>query len=308
MTKSRRAWAGVFLVLIVTGFACRGERGPDPGSRNPDDLGWVDRAVDVGGHDLHLRCRGTGSPAIVLDTGLGETYRTWEPVIEELARELHVCVYDRAGYGESDAGPFPRSSERVAGELASLLIAADEARSHVLVGHSLGGVHTLIVADTHPELVSGVVAIDPPPPEFVAGNAFPGLAQMAEQQTLELRRQAQQQRDDGQAGYAAYFDSVASEHEMLLSGSAERYTGLKSLGEIPLIVIGAGLPNPALGDVADEFQSFWVRSNRGLATLSRNGSFVLARDSGHHVHLDSPQIVVDAVRRLAATNADGGGR
>ena len=52
-------------------------------------------------HKLHLDCRGTGSPTVVLDAGLGGSSLDWTLVQPELATTTRVCAYDRAGMGWS---------------------------------------------------------------------------------------------------------------------------------------------------------------------------------------------------------------
>ena len=70
----------------------------------------IDRQVSVGTHALHLYCQGRGNPTVVIDTGSGETYESWMPLIGKLAQETRVCAYNRAGYGQSEPGPLPRDS------------------------------------------------------------------------------------------------------------------------------------------------------------------------------------------------------
>ena len=43
--------------------------------------------VDVGGHRLHLRCAGSGTPTVVLESALGETGGYWEWISPAIARE-----------------------------------------------------------------------------------------------------------------------------------------------------------------------------------------------------------------------------
>src|SRR5690349_3405316 len=57
--------------------------------------------IDVGGYRLHLDCRGSGSPTIVLDAGLGGSSLDWSLVQPTLAHSTRVCSYDRAGMGWS---------------------------------------------------------------------------------------------------------------------------------------------------------------------------------------------------------------
>ncbi|MBA2525629.1 MAG: alpha/beta hydrolase [Pyrinomonadaceae bacterium] len=73
------------------------------------------------------------------------------------------------------------------------------------------------------------------------------------------------------------------------------------LGDIPLVVLLAkpGYGNPPRDISADD----WKRVNEekrqqkvGLTNLSRNGKLIVAEKSGHHIQLDEPYVVTDAVR------------
>ena len=71
------------------------------------------------------------------------------------------------------------------------------------------------------------------------------------------------------------------------------------LGDIPLAVILAGdYGKPPSGISVEE----WKRLNEEkrqqkaeFVTLSRNSRLIVAEKSGHHVALDEPQIVTDAI-------------
>ena len=55
---------------------------------------------------------------MVIEPGLGADWSSWAAVVSSLVPQ-RVCVYDRAGYGWSEAGPMPRTVERIVGELTS---------------------------------------------------------------------------------------------------------------------------------------------------------------------------------------------
>jgi pimeloyl-ACP methyl ester carboxylesterase len=123
------------------------------------------RLVDVGGFRLHLNCMGEGSPAVVLDAALGASSVSWSLVQPGLAAITRVCSYDRAGFGWSDAGPFPRTAGRMADELYTLLDRAGVAPPYVLVGHSFGGLVMRILAARHRAATAALVLVDPAHPE-----------------------------------------------------------------------------------------------------------------------------------------------
>lgn len=117
--------------------------------------------VDIGGFRLHLHCTGDGSPTIVLDAALGASSLSWSLVQPELARLSRVCSYDRGGFGWSDPGPMPRTADRIAEELHTLLERARVPPPYVLVGHSFGGLVALIFARRFRSVTSGLVLVDP---------------------------------------------------------------------------------------------------------------------------------------------------
>jgi pimeloyl-ACP methyl ester carboxylesterase len=261
----------------------------------------VDEMVDVGGHSLHIYCMGEGSPPVVIDVGFGDSYTNWRAIQEEVAQDMRVCTYERAGYGQSDPGPEPRHGQQVAGELKMLLENAGIEGPYVLVGHSLGGLNVQVFVDLYPDLVAGAVLLDPAPLGFITGERFPELYQMAEQETAGLLAVAENARgatDPEEKARASYFQTLASEHAMMMADSADQVTAIESFGETPLIVLASGEPNPTFGDSAEAFQQFWNEQSQALATKSANGAYILAEESGHHLYADVPDLVLDAIRQV----------
>jgi len=244
---------------------------------------------------------GKGSPTVVIDTGVGDTMERWQDFQSQAAEIRRVCTYDRAGYGSSEPGPLPRTSQRAAEELQQLLENAEVKGPYVLVGHSLGGLNMQVFADRYPNLVAGLILLDPAPLAFINGQSFPELYQMLEQQATELQSTAEAMRnskDTEAQAQANYLEAVASEHAALIAESASQVAAIMSFGDIPLIVIGSGKPNPAFGADAEAFQQFWIEQNRELAAKSTDGTFMLAQESSHYLHVDAPNVVLDAIRQM----------
>jgi pimeloyl-ACP methyl ester carboxylesterase len=263
----------------------------------------LDKQLDVGTHKLHIYCQGKGSPAIVIETGSGETYESWLPLIGELAHEARVCAYDRAGYGQSEPGPLPRDAGREADELRQLLQKSDLKGPYVLVGHSLGAINAQVFAGRYPTLVAGAVLIDPPPLGWIAGDAFPELRALYDQEAAALKSQGEalSRSSDPKDKVAADFCAmVAAEMTELVRTSAHQAAAIPSFGDLPLTVIASTKPNPQFGASAEAFQQFWIAQSEELARKSTHGAFIRADGSSHHIHLDAPQLVLDAVRGIIA--------
>lgn len=100
---------------------------------------------------------GPGAATIVLVHGSLDRSAAFARVQRHL-EDLHVLRYDRRGYGRSlDTGPAPSFDAQV-DDLAEVV----DGTPAVIVGHSLGGVIALALAQRRPELVRAVVAYEAP--------------------------------------------------------------------------------------------------------------------------------------------------
>ena len=133
------------------------------------------KLYDVGGHRLHLDCRGHGGPTVVLSNGLGEISGSWARIAGQVAATTRVCAYDRAGQGWSDDSDSPQDGVTAAKDLHTLLGKAAEKGPFVLVGHSIGGTYAMTYAARYPGQVAGLVLLDSSSPEqFTRMPAYPG--------------------------------------------------------------------------------------------------------------------------------------
>jgi pimeloyl-ACP methyl ester carboxylesterase len=99
---------------------------------------------------------GGDGPPILLLHGLMGCAATWEPVAEWLCTHGRVHGLDARGHGRSEArGPW--TTERMATDAAELL---DEIGPAVVVGHSMGGLHGIVLAARRPDLVRALVVED----------------------------------------------------------------------------------------------------------------------------------------------------
>jgi pimeloyl-ACP methyl ester carboxylesterase len=86
--------------------------------------------ISVKGCQFAYEVIGTGSPTVVLETGVGAESSEWGPVAPIIARSDAVFRYDRAGRGESDPGQGNHDALTIADELNALL-PFDEERGRV---------------------------------------------------------------------------------------------------------------------------------------------------------------------------------
>ena len=250
----------------------------------------ADGVVRVDARDFAIRCEGEGAPTVVIDAGLGEASSEWAEIAVELSRTVPICTFDRAGYGGSDPGPMPRTPRANADDLRALLAAAGIRAPFVLVGHSLGGLNAQAYWRQYPEEVAGLVLFDPPPRAWLERRRFPGLWNMAVAAGEELSGGAEAARNQGSPD-AVRLTAMASEHNAMLRTGADA-AAVESFDALPLLVVAAERPNPAFGDSAAAYQTFWIDENRRLANRSSRGLLQVLDSVGHSMNREAPEAVV----------------
>jgi pimeloyl-ACP methyl ester carboxylesterase len=158
------------LASIGGGYQTLGEAADAKADPMPGQL------IDVGGHRLHLRCTGAGSPTVVLEPGAGEMSSNLGWIAPAVARDTRVCVYDRAGRGWSEPASSAQDGAQIATDLHTLLGRGHVPGPYVLAGHSFGGLYVLTFAARYPDEVAGMVLVDSTAPASAAkvGAASPG--------------------------------------------------------------------------------------------------------------------------------------
>ena len=68
-------------------------------------------------YQLYISESGSGVPAVVFESGLGEDLATWSNVQPQVALFARTMAYDGAGLGESNPSPHPKTVPEMAFEL-----------------------------------------------------------------------------------------------------------------------------------------------------------------------------------------------
>lgn len=270
---------------------------------------------------LHIDCSGQGSPAVILDAGLGGSSLEWVLVRHRLRTFTRVCSFDRAGYGDSDMGPRPRTSSRIANELYLLLQEADVDGPFILAGHSFGGYNMQLFARRYPYLTAGLVLVDASHPEQVERFSAPplnlvtapssrfGIVQFRDPPPphealpvaikLDIQRRAKR-----------WKTRRTLAHELLgFRDSASELRAAPPLKDVPLIVISRGRIDGRIDEKRTLMEKLWLEMQSELALESDTSAHLIARSSGHNVHIEQPDLVAYGVgllvRRFRERHAPG---
>lgn len=270
--------------------------------------------IDIGGYKLHIDCQGQGTPAVILDSGLGDSYISWRKVQPEIAKSTRVCSYDRAGLGYSDSSPHPRTSKDIAEELHALLQNAGINGPIVLVGHSMGGYDVRLFASHYRDQVVGMVLVDASHPD--QQNRFPPAMKdmpgtwLREAEFFEFTMPFGIPRllglcdpePDIRAAECNFHSAREAVAEMkAFSDSAAQAAATGPFGDMPLAVLSHDPDKPSSelpADLAKPTNDAWEKMQEELAHLSTRGTQEIAKNSAHYIQIDRPEVVIAAVRRV----------
>jgi pimeloyl-ACP methyl ester carboxylesterase len=263
---------------------------------------------------MHIYCTGTGTPAVILDSGLGDSFLSWRKVQPQIATFTRVCSYDRAGIAYSSPSSKPRTSRVIADELHALLHAVDVPGPYVMVGHSMGGYDVRVFASSYRSEVAGVVLVDAShpdqekrlPPELSSmEQSFRREAEFLEYtMPFGIPRLLSLCEDDAveRAADCNFHTAREGVEEMKTTSESASEAGASgTLGDLPLAVLSHD-PDKLLGDLPADLAKptnvAWEKMQEELAHLSSRGTQTIAKNSGHYVQIDRPELVVEAIRNV----------
>jgi pimeloyl-ACP methyl ester carboxylesterase len=276
--------------------------------------------VNVGDHRLHIHCTGQGSPTVIMEAGMSGWSTDWILVQPQISKTTRVCSYDRAGYGWSESGSQPRDSQQVSSELHSLLVGAEIQGKYLLVGHSLGGLFVQMYAKRYPKEIAGIVLVDSVHQaqsmrmkenvrrkfegdlttltRFSSIVAPTGLLRLTNQpETIIADKLPRDYQNMTRAmgfqtkAYRALADEMAAFQASQLE---VQRAGL--LPNVPITVLSStAVRDFPPGFSANQIKGLWDELQQELPSQATSAIHVIAKKSGHYIHLDQPELVIEAV-------------
>jgi pimeloyl-ACP methyl ester carboxylesterase len=253
-----------------------------------------------------MDCTGSGSPTLVLESGLGNEFLIWSKVQPTLSRTTRVCSYDRAGYGYSDAQPAPRDADHIAVELHNLLLQAKVSGPIILMGHSLGGIFIRDYATRYPEQVAGLIFVDASFPLHDHNPTFRivkprGITRLVTKLAFItnpsrlLGACSPSLPDSDPPGWKLaaedlchpQFGALDAESDSFeRSGEETVHTG--PYGSLPVLIFSH---DPARTKRAANWENAWNQMQDSLKALSTRSRRIVAKDSTHMVQLDRADLI-----------------
>jgi len=250
--------------------------------------------------------REAGQPVIVFENGHGVPMGNWDKVLPGASNLAPVVTYDRPGIGQSEAVDEMPTLKNVADRLVTILEQLDLPPPYLLVGHSLGGLYVRGFPIYHPELLAGLVIVDPA--DFTENHQnkrryyddlgweesrVDSLIQTFIDRRVE--RNAKSPLPIGREGQV--LEKIRDEEFQIISENP--------LPSIPVHIIAGGrfnLPKNLRSKAYDEEAVFRSKMNHRIIRWTEvvnsvdKGMFFYSANSGHYVQWDDPELVLASIK------------
>lgn len=264
--------------------------------------------VEIGpDRSLYLNCQGSGSPTVFIIPGKGSYAEAWNVVVPEddpvrsspydligqarlepspaatqptVAQTTRVCAYDRPNTrpdGDDRSTPIaqPHTVQQDVDDIVKLLSAAHISTPVVVAAHSYGGLIADLLARTHPELVRGLVMVDP------TSEFLPTLGTAAQNAAFY--------RDAGQPMPDPGSESFLAQEDFALVNAAP------PLPKVPAIVLSSDKFPPPAELKPDNYTLPQIHQANSLLADALGTVNVTTTDSGHNLMLYQPQLVANQI-------------
>jgi pimeloyl-ACP methyl ester carboxylesterase len=245
--------------------------------------------VQVGEYRLNFQVIEGGNLTILLEAGGGMDSREWNNIASKLARETGATIvsYDRAGFGKSDLPETPGDMREEVDWLWQGLQKLKLDRNVILVGHSFGGWMIRLFASEHPDVVRGMVFVDPFTNEFVdlLGVEYLDNHPMAGKVPF----------DTSQPDKLTKFQRALV--RMVGAGLAPKIEVMHKTSipsGVPVVVITSGLPFLP----KTEEQKAWRLSHEQFTASIKGATLIVAEKSDHMIPARQPDLVIEAVMKV----------
>ncbi|MBZ5504194.1 MAG: alpha/beta hydrolase [Acidobacteriia bacterium] len=286
---------------------------------------------------MHVRQMGSGGPAIVLEAGIAASTLNWTLLQPRLAALTNTYSYDRPGYGWSPLLRRECTLQRMVGDLHELVVALNVPRPYVLAGHSYAAYILRVYANRFPGELAGIILVDPlTPEEWIKPRRF---QRWQLRRGVWFSRAGALLGSLGVVRFCLWLlehGSTAVPRRVLRTfGVKASETGHRILGELTKLppdtvrlirerwshakffwtmaryiqnlpacaaeVAGCDIPAHIPVTVISGAHQSRVRiaEHKAIAARSLQGKHIIAANSAHWIHLDQPELIVEAFCEMA---------
>ncbi len=258
---------------------------------------------------IGIENRKPGQPVVVFESGLGTPMDNWDRVLTDVSELAPVLTYDRPGIGESEPDNKMPTIKNVSDNLIKILNYLSIASPYILVGHSLGGAYVRGFAAYYPDLLAGLVIIDPADFTETRLNKRESYLDigLTNEQIDTLFKKWQKEEEENKNKTTDKPKSIIEEGDVLAQMRETNFIEITNskLPNIPVhILTGGRYDTPPAYRIKELNDSLLFRAkmkNRikrwtDVVQSVDKGMLFYSGDAGHFVQWDDPELLVSSIR------------
>lgn len=255
---------------------------------------------------IGIENRKTGEPVIVFESGYGTPMGHWGTVLKGVADLAPVVAYDRPGLGKSEAVDYEPTIKNVSDRLVKILKELKVKPPYVLVGHSLGGVYVRGFAVHYPEMLAGLIIVDPA--DFTEKKShvkgYYSVLDLSDAKIDSLVNSFLKKRGSVRTEAPIALQREGQVLEDLRQSEFEEITSSK-LPNIPVHFLVSGrfdYPKKFWSKEYDELTLYKSKNKQRIARwldvtgMVDKGMLFYSGDAGHFIHRDDPELLITSVK------------
>lgn len=263
---------------------------------------------------IGIEDRKAGEPVLVFESGAGTPMGNWDKIIADSLNLGPMVTYDRPGIGESEAVEEIPTSVNVANRLVKLLNALKLEPPYVLVGHSLGGVYVRGFAIYYPEMLAGLVIVDPGDFTETQENKR-DYYEVLNWNDKQIDQHIQLEIDNRAARRINAPPAIQREGKALEALRLKNFDAIQStpLPNIPVHIVVGGKFGKPLEKRSKEYDEELLFRSKLKHRVSRwtdviqsveRGMLLYSGDAGHFVQWEDPELVISSIKLVLKDYAE----
>lgn len=264
---------------------------------------WKSETIQSNGLKIHYTRTGGNKPPFVLAHGFSDDGLCWTPIAQQLEKDYDVIMPDARGHGRSEGPEEGYNTALMADDLAGVITGLGLSQPLVM-GHSMGGATTLMLAATYPDLPGAIIIEDagmfnPPKPD--PNNPAPAAHRMGGW-IIEMKRRTREEMIAAcransptwpEAELAPWADSKLrfSFHALSRNFVAVDWENLLPKIKCPALLITADLDKGAIVKAEDAAK---------MQKLIPQLQVVNIPGAGHNIRREQPEKFMETVKSFVA--------
>lgn len=291
--------------------------------------------IDINQRKVEYLMVGKGTNVVVIVPGMGCSIYSWLNVVDEIKKDAKVIVFHRSGLGNTDLHPKGNSTGTACEDLNNLMKVLQISEKVILVGHSYGGICVQHFARLYPNKVKALVLVDSSSMDAYKFNELDiPVADETQSDEAYVKEWTRQSKLTKEQLNEEIKPSLSSEelsfpievqkrildfmispnlYKSAIDETIDLRYGVKNIrdvGEFPDIPLKVlvrdyeyslketidedGIPKKE----AEKLENLWRELSYDLAKLSNQSEIKFVKDSGHAIHHDQRQIVINTIKEL----------